>query len=334
MTQAIEEKKTQIERPPFEQWAISAEGAFTQIAPKAVWLREIAFALQILRTNAQTFEKCVPGSIRDAVINIGLTGATLNPAMQQAFLIPRNIRNKGLCCCLDFSYRGLVKIATDSGSVLDIDATCVYEGDEFYYEMGLNPVLKHIPCNERASEKLTHVYAVATLYNGIKKFIVLTREDVEKARKSSQAPDSPAWKGWYEEMARKTAVKRLYKLLPQTDRLSEAIAVVNEHEGLSLDGSKSQEKAKEVLGRFTDAGSSKGRTSDLDSDNEGSIPSPATNHPEGSVEDFLERIERIKNIHDASAWKKKHQSEIDKLLADDKTVVMDAYFNRVNGLKG
>ena len=242
-------ENTTIERPAFEQQALSAGKGFILATSEKVWIREIAFALQILRANKDAFEKCAPDSIRDAVLNIALTGATLNPAMQQAFLIPRKLRGRGLCCCLDFSYRGLVGIATREGAVLDIDASCVYEGDEFDYHMGLNPDLIHKPCGERDPKKLTHVYAVAILQGGLKKFLVMNRSDVEKARKSSQAPESPMWKDWYEEGSRKTVVKRFYKLLPQTERMSTAVAVVNAHEGLPSDG-KSQEKAHEVEGRF------------------------------------------------------------------------------------
>lgn len=278
-----------IDRPAFEQQALAAGKGFILATSEKVWIREIAFALQILRANKEAFAKCEPDSIRDAVLNIALTGATLNPAMQQAFLIPRKLRGRGLCCCLDFSYRGLVGIATRDGAVLDIDATCVYEGDEFDYHMGLNPDLTHKPHGERDPKKLTHVYAVAILQGGLKKFLVMNRADVEKARKSSQAPDSPMWKDWYEEGARKTVVKRFYKLLPQTERMSQAVAVVNEHEGLPPDG-KSQEKAAEVEKRFDDPGSSSGRTPDFESGNGGSTPPPGTTSEDTITDNQLKML--------------------------------------------
>ena len=217
---------------------------FLEVVDEKTYNREIIFAKQSFENN-NSLQNCTTESMRNALVNIALTGASLNPVLQQAFLIPR----KGKVC-LDFSYRGLTKIATDSGGVLDIDATVVYENDEFYYEMGLNPVLKHIPVLSDQG-KPTHVYAVAVLSSGIKKFIVLNKEEIEKVKKSSIAftkgSDTP-WKGDFEaEMWRKTAVKKLYKLLPQTERMSTAVAVLNEHEGLDKN---SQEKAKEVMKRF------------------------------------------------------------------------------------
>lgn len=213
---------------------------FLEVVDEKTYNREIIFAKQAFDGN-DTLQKCTSESIRNAIVNIALTGATLNPALQQAFLIPR----KGKCC-LDFSYRGLCKIAVDSESVYDIDATAVFEGDEFSYEMGLNPVLVHIPkmFDDDKGKKVVAAYAIAILHHGIKKFIVLDKEKIERAKKSSQY--DTVWKAHYDEMAKKTAVKLLYKLLPQSDRMSVAVAALNEHEGMA----PSQTKAEEVMGRF------------------------------------------------------------------------------------
>ena len=214
---------------------------FLEVVDEKDYNREINFAIQAIRGN-DLLQKCDEQSIRNAIVNVALTGATLNPALQQAFLIPRKGR-----CCLDLSYRGLCKIAVDSDSVYDIDATAVFEGDEFHYEMGLNPILIHKPLmfDDEKDKKVKAVYAIATLHHGIKKFVVLDREKITRARKSAQY--DKVWAAHEDEMAKKTAVKLLYKLLPQTERMSTAVAVINEHEGLIA---KDEAKAKEVMKRF------------------------------------------------------------------------------------
>ena len=218
------------------------KNAFLQVADEATYTREIIFAKQIF-DSSDYLKKCDPNSIRNAIFNVALVGATLNPALHQAYLVPR----KGKAC-LDISYRGLVKIATESGGVLDVDATVVHEKDTFYYEQGLEPKLQHIPFLDGDPGKLTFVYAKALLPPfppGIQKFIVLSAKEIEKIKKTSAAASGP-WLEWEEEMARKTAVKKLYKLLPQSDRMSTAVSVINEHEGLANTG----RKAKEVADRF------------------------------------------------------------------------------------
>jgi recombination protein RecT len=214
---------------------------FLEVVTERDYNREINFAIQAIRGNDK-LQKCDEQSIKNAIVNIALCGATLNPALQQAYLVPR----KGKCC-LDLSYRGLCKIAVESDSVYDIDAVAVFEGDEFYYEMGLNPVLVHKPQmhSDDKDKKVVAVYAIATLHHNIKKFVVLDKEKIDRARKSSQY--DVVWNAHYDEMAKKTAVKLLYKLLPQTERMSTAVSVINEHEGLSL---KDERKAKDIMRRF------------------------------------------------------------------------------------
>jgi phage RecT family recombinase len=236
------EKQIQV----FEKWAMSAKQGFLTIASEKTWNKEIIFALQIFRGN-ETLQKSDPQSIRNAIVNIATTGATLNPALKQAFLIPRKV-NDVTMCCLDFSYRGLASLAIDTGAVLDMDATAVHEKDKFEYEMGLEPKLVHKPCMEQDAGSMTHVYAIAILKNGIRKFIVLNKAEVEKVRQASQAPNSPMWVKWYEEGARKTAIKKLYKLLPQNEKMSEAIEIINKHEGIDFDA-KQPSKLEERLGQ-------------------------------------------------------------------------------------
>ncbi len=217
----------------WEKAIIGTKAAFLQIADEKTFARECNFALQAFKGNTY-LQDCPLPTIQDAVMNIALTGATLNPALQQANLIPRKVKGK-MTCCLDFTYRGLIRLATKEGSVVDMDADVVYEGDEFYYERGLTPILKHIPSlNRKAKAEVQFVYATALLLNNIKKFIVLNRADIEKVRKSSMAPDSPMWKDWFEEGARKTAIKKLYKMLPQTEQMSQAVDVIDKHEGVDF----------------------------------------------------------------------------------------------------
>lgn len=229
-----------VKRPAYEVEATRAKDAFVRVAGEDKWNREVVFALQAIRAS-DALQKSDPESIKNAVVNIALTGASLNPALQQAFLIPR----KGKAC-LDFSYRGLSKIAVDSGGVVDIDATVVYENDDFYYEMGLHPVLHHVPCLGGDRGKMKYVYAVSVLPSGLRKFIVLDAKEIEKIKKVSAYGNAGPWKEWESEMWRKSAVKKLYKLLPQTDRMSTAVSLSNEAE-VELRNNK---KADDVVARF------------------------------------------------------------------------------------
>ena len=251
-----------VERPKFEVLAVKAKQHFITVIDENTWNREFTFALQIMRNNVSAFKKIAeenPQSITNAIINIATIGTTLNPALRQAYLIPRNVKINGanvMTACLDHSYIGLCQIATSSGGCIDMDADVVYAGDYFKYVRGLNPTLEHIPFSMRddltpekkaaGKGEMAYVYATAILPFGNvmhTKFIVLDRAEVELVRKTSQAPNSPMWTNHYGEGARKTAIKKLYKLLPQTDRMSTAIAAINEFDGIDFSEQKKKTSA-------------------------------------------------------------------------------------------
>lgn len=111
--------------------------------------------------------------------------------------------------------RGIIELVNRARMAVILSTECVYEGDKFEYAQGLNPVLVHIPSTERG--ELLGTYAIAkNLIAQEKLFIYMTKDEIDKVRKSARGADSPysPWNKWYEEMAKKTVVKRLSKLLP------------------------------------------------------------------------------------------------------------------------
>lgn len=248
-------------RPRYEQMALSAKGAFLQVCDEKKWATEIMFAMQILRDN-KTLQECNQDSIKNAVVNIALTGATLNPAMQMAYLVPRSIKGKGMCCVLDFSYRGLIKIATDSGSVKHIAAKLVYAFDKFTYseedgEQHITHEPNMLPPDEFAAnpagkfwDHLACGYVVATLFDGTK--IVsspIPKWKLKKAMETSKTSgEGTPWRTHPDEMSLKTLIKYACKTLPHTDRMDYAISVLNEHEGLALPATQKERAASVVAG--------------------------------------------------------------------------------------
>lgn len=246
------------ERPRYELAALEAKGMFLQAGQNdEKWIQEIGFALQTLRGN-DLLQKCDPASIRNAVANIALTGATLNPVLAQAYLVPRE--NK---CCLDFSYRGLLKIAMDSGSVRSIQASVVYDFDIFDYQEGTETFI-HFKRNLSPPEEfsadptkafwkhLLCVFSIATLHDGSKDHLILPAWKIEKVRNTSKAKsDRAPWGQWPEEQARKTIIKYHYKTLPQSEQMGHAVAVLNEHEGIDI--TPKDESPQDFMARFDKA---------------------------------------------------------------------------------
>lgn len=215
------------------QWQIAVSNAqdkFTEIARATgdivTYQKEAIYAMQAIK-KSDYLQKCHPGSIRDAVINVASVGLSLNPATGLAYLVPRDG-----AACLDISYRGLLKIATDSGSVAWAKAELVYKNDTFVHNgQGKMPTHKFDPFGERGA--LDGVYCVCKTADGDYLTEIMAIDEVENVRNTSKAPNSPAWKNWYGEMAKKSVIKRASKTWPRSERVAAAVGVLNEHEGLA-----------------------------------------------------------------------------------------------------
>jgi len=122
---------------------------------------------------------------------------------------------------------GILKKIRNSGELKHIDAAVVYESDEWeYYTDRQGPYFKHVPdltldrtVQNNDFSQVKHVFAYAITKDGQLHVRVLTVAQVEKARAVSKAKDGPAWKGWWDGMAEKTAIKSLAKKLPMSSDL-------------------------------------------------------------------------------------------------------------------
>jgi recombination protein RecT len=121
-------------------------------------------------------------------------------------------------------YKGMIDLARRSGEIKDISARAVYEGDEFTYQFGLDEQLHHVPAAKRGTN-LTHVYLVAHFRDGGHYINVMTREEIDAARKRSKAGTRGPWVSDYEAMARKTVVRRSFPYLPVSVQAQEAASV-------------------------------------------------------------------------------------------------------------
>ena len=123
-------------------------------------------------------------------------------------------------------YRGIIELVNNAGKAVILSTECVYKNDHFEYAQGLNPVLVHVPAKGDRGD-LIGVYCTAkNLVANEKIFVFLAKEEIDKVRKASRAGSSPysPWTNWYEEMAKKTAVKRIAKLLPLSISVQRAIS--------------------------------------------------------------------------------------------------------------
>ena len=121
-------------------------------------------------------------------------------------------------------YRGYLDLARRSGNVKTVSAEIVYANDVFERELGLERKLRHVPAEDDRGE-IRGVYATYELVNGGKDFVYLTVAEAHKYRARSKAKDSGPWKTDYEAMLKKTALKRLFNLMPMSPEVQTATMI-------------------------------------------------------------------------------------------------------------
>lgn len=167
--------------------------------------------------------ECYAPTLLGASIQLSQMGLEPNTVLGHAYLLPfnNNKQNRKEVQVI-IGYKGLIDLARRSGQIVSIAAHAVYDNDEFEFEYGLDEKLKHKPSfGDRGNIK--YFYAVAHMKDGGHAFEVMTRGDVEKIRDAGQGRNNPVWKQHFEQMGRKTAIRRLAKFLPLSVELAMAV---------------------------------------------------------------------------------------------------------------
>lgn len=156
-----------------------------------------------------------PQSFLGAMMTAAQLGLEPNTPLGQAYLLP--YKNKGVLeCQFQLGYKGLIDLAYRSGEVSIIQAHEVCENDEFSYEFGLDPKLQHKPATHERGEVYCY-YAMFRTKDGGFGFEVMSKEAIQAhAQKYSQSygSDFSPWKSNFDEMAKKTVLKRVLKYAP------------------------------------------------------------------------------------------------------------------------
>lgn len=203
------------EKKTLQQYIKAMEGEIKKALPSVLTPdRFTRMVLSALSTNPK-LGACTPNSFLGAMMNAAQLGLEPNTPLGQAYLIP--YKNKGVDeVQFQLGYKGLIDLAYRSGEIEVVQAHVVYENDVFECAYGLEPKLVHQPADRDRGEAIK-VYAVFKTKSGGYGFEVMSMDDVRRhAEKYSQAYKTgfSPWKTSFEEMAKKTVLKRVLKYAP------------------------------------------------------------------------------------------------------------------------
>lgn len=191
-----------------------------------------------------------PASLFASILHCAELGLNPSEMVGDFFFIPFKGGIKPI-----LGYKGLINLILRSGKVAKISCEVVYEGDDFEYELGLEPKLAHIP-NHNASRKSTDIkwiYAVAKLSDGEIVFKVMSRDEIMAIANISNVTnnlyfnDKKDPQNW---MAKKTVLKQLSKLLPKDYYGQKAVSVDDSLEGEGYLMMDDENNVKYVKGRI------------------------------------------------------------------------------------
>jgi recombination protein RecT len=168
---------------------------------------------------------CDPRTLIGAIVQASQLGLEPDGTLGHAYLIPFANRKTGKTECQFMpGYKGLIELARRSSQISTIFAQVVHENDDWSFNFGLDPQLHHRPTAGEPGPVIA-AYAVAKLRDGGAQFEWLWKREVDAIRAQSRAGNSGPWVTHYEEMSKKTALRRLCKILPTSPELTRAVAL-------------------------------------------------------------------------------------------------------------
>lgn len=201
---------------------LNTDGVRAQIAralPKHMTADRFLRVATTLLLRTPKLAECSQESFMKAMLDCSSLG--LEPDGRRCHLIPY-----GKDVTLIVDWKGLVELAKRSGEVTSWKAETVKERDVFEWRNG---EVNHVVNWREDRGKLQAVYSVVRLASGEIDTEVMTLPEVEAIRKRSKAGSSGPWVTDFEEMAKKTVIRRHSKRLTLSPEF---------HDALEKDGDK------------------------------------------------------------------------------------------------
>lgn len=209
MSAAKAEKKT------MQAYIKAMEPAIKKALPSVITPERFTRMVLSALSSTPKLAECSPQSFLAAMMTAAQLGVEPNTALGQAYLLP--YRNHGqMECQFQLGYKGLIDLAYRSGEVSVIQAHTVYENDVFEYELGMDPKLRHVPAKADRGEAVAY-YAMFKTKDGGYGFEVMSVDDVQRHAQrysKSYGSGSSPWRSNFDEMAKKTVLKRALKYAP------------------------------------------------------------------------------------------------------------------------
>jgi len=231
--------------------------------PDLKFVQEMNFLMAHLKRNP-SLRDCTLDSLQDALLQSASFGLSLNPVMSQCYLIPRRLQrgnnNSPMIAYASPGYRGLLDRATDSGAILWPKTDVVYQKDIFRVR-GTSQEPLHDFDVMKPRGQIVGAYVYVKTLDGAYLTEWMGVDEIEAARKCSEAPNSLMYKSFYPEACKKIVIRRAWKRWPRKAQefLMPLIEQLNTYEGFVDDQGVAQvminnDQVNQLHAMLTDGG--------------------------------------------------------------------------------
>lgn len=200
--------------------------AMSAVLPKHLTPERMLKVALISISRQPRLLQCTRESLLRSLMDAAQLGLEPNNLLGSSYLVPyKNSKTNQYEAQLQVGYRGLIDLARRSGQIISIEAHVVHEHDDFEVAFGLEPILRHKPNLTEDPGIPVFFYAVAHLRDGGVQADVMTMADVKRIQQRSKSANDGPWVTDFDEMGKKTVVRRLVKYLPVSVELSQALEI-------------------------------------------------------------------------------------------------------------
>jgi recombination protein RecT len=172
-------------------------------------------------------QQCTQVSVLRAVVTALALGLEPNNVLGEAHLVPHSKE-----CVLYIGYRGLVKLAFNTGMIGKVEAFNAYSNERFKVDYGADQEIHHEPLPPSTRGDFIASWCKVPMTTGHTSYTLMWHEEIESIRKASPMGSKGPWAHPHQvgEMRKKTVIKRACKLLPRSpiDPLQRAVALDNQ----------------------------------------------------------------------------------------------------------
>jgi recombination protein RecT len=188
--------------------------------------RMIRVALTAVSQNRKLLE-CNALTICGSVVQASILGLEPSSVLGECFLVSfwnkkANYGKGARECQLIVGYHGKIKLVSNTGELLGLNAKAVHGNDEFEFDDGLEPFVRHKYHHLEDRGEVYGYWAGAALKNGFKRIEFARKKEIEEHRdrfaltRDKNDQIFGVWVEHFDAMALKTMIHRVCKLLPKS----------------------------------------------------------------------------------------------------------------------